>query len=197
MGKRYVMESKINISELKIPGCYLIQSFCTEDSRGRFVKFYHDEIFSSRGITLNFKELFYTVSCKKTLRGIHFQEPRHQGKLIHCVKGQILDLLVDLRNYSPAFGQWQFITLDAERPSSVFLPEGIGHAYLALEDSVVCYCCNELFYAEDDTGIIWNDEELNIQWPLDMIGGEKQLILSDKDRTLQTFCQWKKKNNIL
>ena len=129
------------------------------------------------------------------MRGIHFQEFRQQSKLIHCVKGRILDLLVDLRKNSPTFSQYQFVELDAENPSSVFLPEGLGHAYLVMEDSVVCYCCDELFHAEGDSGIIWNDPSLNIQWPLGAIGGEKQLILSDKDRKLQTFLQWQEKNS--
>lgn len=188
------MASNISISELEISGCYLIQSFYVEDARGRFVKFFHDRIFTSNGISLDFKEIFYTISCKNTLRGIHFQEPRQQSKLIHCIKGRIIDLLVDLRKDSFTFGKWQFIELNGETPSSIFLPEGIGHAYLVIEDAVVCYCCNELFYAEDDSGIVWNDPDLNIQWPLDVIGGENQLILSDKDRKLQTFQQWREKN---
>lgn len=189
------MASNICISELTIPGCYLIQSFCAEDNRGKFVKFFHDKTFAAKGVSLEFKEQFYTVSHKNTLRGIHFQEPRQQGKLIHCMKGRILDLLVDLRKISPTFGRWQFVALDAQKPASVYLPEGVGHGYLVMEDSIVCYCCSEIFYAEDDSGIVWNDPDLNIQWPLEDIGGADQLILSDKDRNLQTFRQWQEKNS--
>lgn len=187
------MASNFSFTELRIPGCYLVHNFCAEDTRGRFLKLYHEDTFSSEGLSLEFKELFYTVSHRGTLRGIHFQEPRQQSKLIHCIKGRIYDLVVDLRKEAPTFGQWQFVLLDAAEGSSVFLPEGVGHAYLVVEDSVVCYCCNEVFYAEDDSGIMWNDPDLNIQWPLDEIGGEDRLILSNKDRNLHSFRRWKEK----
>lgn len=185
------MRNKIN--KLKIPGCYLIEGYCAKDIRGKLVKFFDCKTLQISGMELNFKEIFYTVSHKNTLRGIHFQEPRQQGKLVHCISGSILDVFVDLRKDSPTFGKWDSIELSGDQPISIYLPDGIGHAYLVLADSVVCYCCTESFYPEDDTGIIWNDPDLNIDWALKRIGGEEKIILSQKDQNLQSFQQWQKK----
>lgn len=182
------------ITELKIPGCLLIEGYCSNDFRGSFIKFFDCKIFHDLGFEPIFKEAFYTVSCKNTLRGIHFQNPRQQAKLVHCINGRILDVFVDLRRNSPTYGNWDSIEISNEVPVSIYLPEGIGHAYLALEDSLVCYCCTETFYSEDDTGIIWNDPDLKISWPLDNIGGEEKVILSHKDQNLQTFRQWHEKH---
>lgn len=182
------------ITKLKIPGCYLIEGYCAKDIRGKFVKFFDCKTLKIAGIELNFKEIFYTVSRKNTLRGIHFQEPRQQGKLVHCISGRMLDVLVDLRKDSPTYGKWDAVELSDDQSVSIYLPEGIGHAYLVLADSVMCYCCTESFYPEDDTGIIWNDPDLKIAWPLERAGGEESLILSQKDQNLQSFRQWEEKH---
>ena len=181
------------IAGLKIPGCCQIEGYCAKDIRGKFVKFFDCKTLQIAGMELNFKEIFYTISCKNTLRGIHFQEPRQQGKLIHCISGHVLDVFVDLRKDSPTFGKWDSIELSGEHSISIYLPEGIGHAYLALADSVMCYCCTESFYPEDDTGIIWNDSDLNIDWPLKCVDREG-IILSQKDQNLQSFRQWQEKH---
>lgn len=184
------MESSFDVLALELPGCYLIKSQSASDVRGDFVKFFHAPFFSKANIELDFKELFYTVSKKGVIRGIHFQEPHYQGKLVHCLSGKVIDMIVDLRAASPTYKQYKFVELNGCCPSSIYIPAGIGHAYLVVEDSIVCYCCTEVYYPSDDTGIIWNDHTLNIHWPLDAIGGADKIIVSEKDKSLPDFISW-------
>lgn len=181
------MIQKWEIDELDLKGAYLIKPFISYDNRGRFIKDYSKEIFELSGIKHDLKEVFYTVSYKGVIRALHFQEVKQQAKLVRCIKGKIFDVIVDLRKNSPTYKEWRGFYLSDENNIELLVPEHFAHGYLVLEDSIVSYKCAEKFYGEYDSGIMWNDETLNINWPLDEIGGIENIILSEKDQNLQSF----------
>lgn len=187
---------KFNFEEIEIKGAYLIKPFYSADERGGFIKDYNVDEYNKSGITHELKEVFYTISKKGVIRAIHFQLVKQQAKLVRCIKGHIFDVIVDLRPGLPTFGQWKGFDLSEENMNTLYVPEYCGHGYLVLEDSIVSYKCNEVFYGEYDSGIIWNDPQININWPLELIGGKKNLIISDKDKKLQSFNDYKKLKTI-
>lgn len=185
------MIQKFQFTELKLKGAYLIQPFCATDERGGLIKDYNCETFKANGIEHDLKEVFYTLSKKGVIRAIHFQLVKQQAKLVRCVSGHVYDVIVDLRPDSPTFGQWLAFDLTGENMKSLLIPEYFGHGYLVLEDSIVSYKCAETFYAEGDSGILWNDKDLDIDWPLELIGGRDKLIISEKDCNLLSFEKYK------
>lgn len=187
------MIQKFNIEETKFKGAYLITPFCATDERGSFIKDYNVDVFAEWGIEHDLREIFYTVSKRGVIRALHFQEIKQQPKLVRCISGHIYDVIVDLRKNSETFGQWQAFELTGENMNSLLIPAGFAHGYLVLEDSIVSYKCAEVFCAEGDTGIYWNDETLGIDWPLELIGGPDKLIISEKDKMLQSLDEYKLK----
>lgn len=185
------MIQKFEIKENRLKDSYMISPFIASDERGYFIKDYNIDTFCSWGLEHRLKEVFYTVSKKGVIRALHFQVGKQQAKLVRCISGHIYDVIVDLRKDSSTFGKWEGFHLTGENLCSIYVPEYFGHGYLVLEDAVVSYKCNEVFYAEGDSGIIYNDPEINIQWPLDQIGGEDNLIISDKDKGLSGFKEYR------
>lgn len=181
------MTRKFKFEELPLKGAYKIQPFYATDERGGLVKDYNIDTFKSNGIDLNLKEVFYTISKRGVIRAIHFQLDKQQAKLVRCISGHVYDIIVDLRPESPTFGQWLGFDLTGENQVELYIPEYFGHGYLVLEDSVVSYKCGEVFYAEGDSGIMYNDPDLSVEWPFDKIGGIENLIISNKDLNLQSF----------
>ena len=107
--------------------------------------------------------------------------------------GNVYDVIVDLRPDSPTFGKWEAFDLTGENMLELYIPEHFGHGYLVLEDSVVSYKCAEVFHAEGDSGIMYNDSDININWPFDKISGINNLIISEKDLNLISFKDYKEK----
>ena len=184
------MMQKFSFQETEIQGLYLIDPFCSWDERGYFLKDYSREVFEANGITHNLQEVFYTNSHRGVIRAMHFQREKQQPKLVRCVFGKVYDVVCDLRKDSATFGKWLGFELSEENKRELLVPAGCGHGYLVLEHSIVSYKCAEKFYGEYDDGILWNDPDLAIQWPLDQVG---EIILSEKDKQLQTFAEFKKK----
>ncbi|MBS5113603.1 MAG: dTDP-4-dehydrorhamnose 3,5-epimerase [Coprobacillus cateniformis] len=184
------MIQKFEFSELDLKGAYLIKPFISWDNRGCFIKDYSKEIFEQQGINYDLQEVFYTVSHKGVIRALHFQEKKQQAKLVRCIKGKIYDVIVDLRKDSPTYKQWKGFYLSDENNNELLVPKHFAHGYLVLEDSIVSYKCAEKFYGEYDSGIIWDDPKLNIEWPIDEIGGLEKIINSEKDKNLQSFEEW-------
>ncbi|MBE0067688.1 dTDP-4-dehydrorhamnose 3,5-epimerase [Thermoanaerobacterium thermosaccharolyticum] len=184
------MIQKFTFEELDLNGAYIIRPFIAYDERGYFIKDYSEEIFKENGLHHDLKEVFYTSSRKGVIRGIHFQRVKEQAKLVRCIYGKIYDVIVDLRKNSPTFGEWRGFYLSEENKNELYIPKHFGHGYLAIEPSIVSYKCAEKFYGEYDDGIIWNDPEIGIDWPLDMVD---EVILSDKDKNLQSFKEFKNK----
>lgn len=190
------MVQKFDFKELDLNGAYLITPFCATDDRGGLIKDYNIDTFRANGIEHELKEVFYTISKRGVIRAIHFQLIKEQAKLVRCVSGHVYDVIVDLRENSPTFGQWRGFDLTGENQLELYVPEGFGHGYLVLEDSVVSYKCGEVFYGEGDSGIMYNDPDIGIEWPFDTIGGIDNLIISDKDLNLMSLAKYKKIFNI-
>ncbi|MEF9892073.1 MAG: dTDP-4-dehydrorhamnose 3,5-epimerase [Anaerorhabdus sp.] len=184
------MNTKWEFAETKIKGLYEITPFSSDDIRGNFTKDYSKDAFLNNGITHSLEETFYTRSFKGVIRAIHFQRVHQQPKLVRCIYGHVYDVVVDLRKDSPTFKQWIGFDLTGENSREILVPAGCGHGYLVLEDSVVSYKCSEKFYGEYDDGIMWNDKEINIDWPLNEIGGIENLIIAEKDLKLQAFIDF-------
>lgn len=184
------MITKFNFEELDLKGAFKIQPFYATDERGGFIKDYNIDIFKSNGIEHELKEVFYTISKKGVIRAIHFQLIKQQAKLVRCISGHVYDVIVDLRPDSPTFGQWRGFDLTGENQVELYVPQYFGHGYLVLEDSVVSYKCGEVFYGEGDSGIMYNDKDINIQWPFEKIGGIENMIISEKDKNLMNFKEY-------
>jgi dTDP-4-dehydrorhamnose 3,5-epimerase len=185
------MSSKLIIETTDIADLMIIHPFVTEDLRGSFIKDFSQEVFNENGFDFNIQEVFYTKSIKGVIRALHFQEKIEQAKLIRCIKGEIFDVVVDLRFGSLTFGKWRSFNLSEYNHVQVLVPKGFAHGYFVIEDAVVSYKCDEKFYPEFDSGIIWNDKEINIDWPLHLID---KIIISDRDRNLITFSEFKMLN---
>lgn len=184
------MIQKFSFEKTNFEGVILVKPFFATDERGYFIKDYSQEVFEQNGIRHDLKEVFYTVSNKGVIRAIHFQRVREQAKLVRVVKGHVFDIVVDLRPQSSTFGKWESFDLSDENKNEILIPEHFGHGYFVLEDSIVSYKCAEKFYGEYDDGIIWNDKDIAVDWPLNQID---HVILSDKDKNLQTFAEFKRK----
>lgn len=183
------MNTKFNFEKTEIEGLIKVTPFNAEDVRGRFTKDYSKEVFEANGISHNLAEVFYTTSHKGVIRALHFQRVKQQPKLVRCICGHVWDVVVDLRKDSPTFKKWLAFDLTGENNVEVLVPAGCAHGYLVLEHSVVSYKCAEKFYGEYDDGIMWNDPDIGVEWPLDKIHGEQNLILAEKDKNLQSFAQ--------
>lgn len=184
------MIQKFEFHETEILGLIEVTPFNADDVRGCFTKDYSKEVFENNGIYHDLAEVFYTTSHKGVIRALHFQRVKQQPKLVRCIWGHVWDVVVDLRKDSPTFKKWLAFDLIGEKHNEILVPAGCAHGYLVLENSIVSYKCGEKFYGEYDDGIMWNDPEIGVAWPLDKVGGIDRVILADKDKTLQTFTQF-------
>lgn len=189
------MIQKWNFEELDLKDSFLITPFYASDDRGGLIKDYNVDTFKDHGIDYDLKEVFYTLSKKGVIRAIHFQLIKQQPKLVRCVSGHIYDVIVDLRPDSPTYGQWRGFHLTSENMKSILIPKFFGHGYLVIEDSIVSYKAGEVFYSEGDSGIMYNDPDIGIEWPFDLIGSNKELIISEKDLNLMSFKEYNLKVN--
>lgn len=184
------MIQKFEFKEAEIKGLIEVTPFNADDIRGCFTKDYSKEVFEANGIKHDLMEVFYTTSYKGVIRALHFQREKQQPKLVRCIHGHIYDVVVDLRKDSSTFKKWLGFDLTGENHNEILVPAGCAHGYLVLEESIVSYKCAEKFYGEYDDGIMWNDTDINVKWPLEQIGGEDRMIIADKDKNLQTFQQF-------
>ena len=182
---------KFEFKELRLKGAYLIRPFYAPDERGGFLKDYNIDTFHVNGIEHELKEVFYTISKRGVIRATHFQLVKQQAKLVRCVSGHVYDVIVDLRPESPTFGKWEGFDLSGDNQMELYVPQYFGHGYLVIEDSVVSYKCGEVFYGEGDSGIMYNDPEIGISWPMELIGGDQNMIISEKDKKLMSFNDYK------
>ncbi|MES2517494.1 MAG: dTDP-4-dehydrorhamnose 3,5-epimerase [Bacteroidota bacterium] len=153
-----------------------------EDERGLFYESYNQKLYAANGITENFVQDNYSWSKKGVVRGLHFQyDPFAQGKLVRCMTGKVMDVVVDIRRNSPTFGQHEKFILDAAIGNMLYVPAGFAHGFVALEETIFVYKCTEYWDKGSESGIIYNDPELNIDW------GIENPIVSAKDLILPTF----------
>ena len=178
------MNQKWNFQETEISGLIDVAPFNAEDIRGCFTKDYSKEVFEANGIHHDLAEVFYTTSHKGVIRALHFQRVKQQPKLVRCIWGHVWDVVVDVRKDSPTFKKWLAFDLIGEKHNEILVPAGCAHGYLVLEDSIVSYKCGEKFYGEYDDGIMWNDPDIGVAWPLELIGGEENIILAEDRKSV-------------
>jgi len=171
---------KFNFIETKINGVYVIEPKVFGDNRGFFMETYNKQDFFEAGLTMEFVQDNESKSKKGVLRGLHFQTKHTQGKLVRVTEGKVFDVAVDLRSGSPTFGKWEGVILTAENKKQFYVPEGFAHGFLVMSDvAVFNYKCTDYYAPQHDSGLLWNDEDIDIQWPLD---GIEEILLSDKDK---------------
>lgn len=181
------MGSDVKVRELKIPGAWEITPAVHGDSRGHFFEWLTDKGFSSfAGHRLDVRQANCSVSSAGVLRGLHFAEvPPSQAKYVTCVRGAVFDVVVDIRVGSPTFGQWDSVLLDDTEHRTIYLSEGLGHGFLALQDdSTVMYLCSAEYNPQREHTICATDPALGIDWPL--VGGAPP-NLSDRDAAAPSF----------
>jgi dTDP-4-dehydrorhamnose 3,5-epimerase len=163
--------------QLSICGIMLIEPKLFKDPRGFFMETYKYSDFAQRGISELFVQDNLSRSAKGVLRGLHYQQnPHAQGKLVQCLRGSIFDVAVDIRKGSPEFGQWVSAELSGENNHMLYIPAGFAHAFVVLSESAdVVYKCTKEYSPESDRGIIWNDPDIHITWPV------QDPLVSEKD----------------
>jgi dTDP-4-dehydrorhamnose 3,5-epimerase len=164
-------------------GIVVIEPKIFSDSRGYFFESYNEEAFKKASIPVTFRQDNESLSSKGVLRGLHFQNPPwEQGKLVRVASGAVLDVAVDIRKNSPSYGKHFVVELSAKNKKMMWIPPGFAHGFLALEDDTLfLYKCTNVYNKESESGIIWNDSFLNINW------GINNPNVSEKDLELQNF----------
>lgn len=183
-----------SIENCKIDGLKIIHPFYVEDERGFFLKSFEQDIFASFGLDNVISEDFESFSYKNVIRGMHFQVHNPQIKMVRAITGKIMDVAVDLRKDSPAFGEWESVILSEENHDVFWIPAGFAHGFRVLTDNaIVSYKCVGKYDKETDTGIRWNDEDISIDWGMD----EARAIVSEKDKMLMSFDDFRDKYKYL
>lgn len=166
----------MEFQQTPLPGVILVVPRVFADARGFFFESYHAEKFKAGGISLPFVQDNHSRSVKGTLRGLHAQFRKPQGKLVRCLQGEIYDVAVDARKSSPHFGKWFGTTLTAENKHMLYVPPGFVHGFCVVSDTAeVEYKCTDLYDPGYELTVIWNDPAIGIDWPT------KEPLLSDKD----------------
>ena len=141
---------------------------------------YNKNDFYAEGLKMDFVQDNQSMSSKGVLRGLHFQKEHPQGKLVRVLRGEVFDVAVDIRKGSKTFGKWYGVILSAENKKQFYISEGFAHGFLVLSDEVeFAYKCTDFYRPDDEGGIIWNDSDIGIDWP---INKDIELIISDKDK---------------
>ncbi|KHT52335.1 dTDP-4-dehydrorhamnose 3,5-epimerase [Vibrio sinaloensis] len=173
----------MNITRTKLEGCIIIEPKVFGDERGYFLESYHKERYEQvAGIREQFVQDNRSRSRKGVLRGLHFQKTKPQGKLVTVTSGKVFDVAVDLRPESSTFGQYESVVLTEENHLQFYIPPGFAHGFLVLSDiAEFQYKCTSYYDPTDESGIMWNDPDIAIDWPT------RTPILSEKDREQPTF----------
>ena len=181
----------MNITKTDIEGLIIIEPQIFKDSRGAFFESWNAKKFKQLGINEDFVQDNQSVSSKGVLRGLHFQNPPYaQAKLVRVIEGSVLDVAVDLRKNSPTYGKHFSVILSEQNNKSFFIPKGFAHGFLSLEDNTVFnYKCSDYYNKESEGSLLWNDEDLKIDWQID------NPLISEKDLKADFFKNFKTKFN--
>ena len=175
----------IEIEPSKLNGVYKLTPKIISDERGRFVKTFHQSTYDSLGSETDYAEEYYTVSHKNVIRGLHFQlPPMEHSKIVCCIEGHAVDVVVDLRRNSPTYGEFEMFDLNSTNSISIFIPKGMAHGFCAMVDNtILMYKVSTEYSPAYDTGILWNS--VGVPWSI------TDGILSAKDRNLPAFVAYK------
>ena len=169
----------LTFEKTKIDGVFIIIPKVFGDERGYFMETYSEKDFKEAGLNYTFVQDNQSSSKKGVLRGLHFQKLHPQAKLVRVLKGEVFDVAVDLRENSPTYGQWVGEVLSEENKKQLLIPRGFAHGFLVLSDTAeFAYKCDDFYHPEEEGGIIYNDEDVNIEWP----AIDAEYILSEKDQ---------------
>jgi len=179
----------MNLRKTKIEGLVILKPKMLEDNRGYFMESYNQKNIKKLIGDISFVQQNESESFKGVLRGLHFQKPPFaQSKLVRCVKGNVLDVALDLRKNSKTYGHFETTILSSENKEQLFVPKGFAHGFIVLSQSaVLSYKVDNYYTPKSESGIIWNDKDLKINWPI------KNPIISNKDRNNLSFREYKDK----
>ena len=173
---------KFKFTYTEIEGVFIAEPAVFPDERGYFMETYNENDFKEEGIDLTFVQDNQSKSSKGVLRGLHFQKTQPQGKLVRVISGEVFDVAVDLRKASRTYGKWIGVRLSAENKKQFFIPKGFAHGFVVLSDEAeFVYKCTDFYKGDDEGGILWNDPDIGIEWPIEDIG-EDNILLSEKDK---------------
>ena len=176
-----------------IEGLKVIEPAVFGDARGYFMETYNYNDFKEAGIDCEFVQDNQSSSTKGVLRGLHFQINFPQDKLVRVVNGEVFDVAVDLRKGSKTFGKWYGVVLSAENKKQFFIPKDFAHGFIVLSDEAeFCYKVTDFYHPNDEGGLMWNDPEIGVEWPMPEGMTDKDLILSDKDKVHPSFSEYVK-----
>ena len=176
LGAEFAEAMSLKIRQTTIPEVLLVEPQVFADPRGFFLETFHRTKYAEAGLDKVFVQDNHSRSCKGTIRGLHYQLPRPQGKLVYIVTGEIFDVAVDIRRGSPHFGKWAGQILSESNKRQFYIPPGFAHGFCVLSEIAdVTYKCTELYSPSDDRGILWSDDAIGIDWP------SVEPLLSDKD----------------
>lgn len=163
-----------------LPGVCIIEPQVHGDERGFFLESYHEQRYRECGIDMAFVQDNISFSVQHTLRGLHYQYPRQQAKLVQVLQGEIFDVAVDIRRGSPTWGQWTGIVISAENKRQVYIPQGFAHGFcVTSKTALFLYKCSAVYVPEDEGGVRWDDPHLAIQWPV------HTPVLSQRDQSFE------------
>lgn len=184
--------AKFKREETGIEGLFVIEPTVFEDERGYFMETYNENDFKEIGIDVKFVQDNQSKSKKGVLRGLHIQQNFPQSKLVRVVSGAVYDVAVDLRPGSKTYGKYFSVELSAENKKQFFIPKNFAHGFLVLSDEAeFTYKVDDFYHPNDELGLLWNDPDINVAWPLEKIGGVENLILSEKDKVQKTLKKGK------
>ena len=162
-----IIRAALKVTETSLPGVLLIEPNVYEDARGFFMETYHVERFRKLGIDATFVQDNHSRSARGVVRGLHYQEPNPQGKLVRCTRGTLFDVAVDVRKGSPTFGKGYSQELSEENKLMLWIPPGFAHGFCAVTELAdLVYKCTALYDAANDRAVLWNDPDLGIDWPI-------------------------------
>jgi dTDP-4-dehydrorhamnose 3,5-epimerase len=176
---------KFNFIKTDIDGVFIIEPTAFGDERGYFMETYQYNDFANAGIDVKFVQDNQSMSKKGVLRGLHFQKEFPQSKLVRVIKGEVYDVAVDLRKDSETYGKHVAVLLSEENRRQFFIPRGFAHGFLVVSDTAeFVYKVDDFYHPNDEGGLMWNDPELGIDWPID---DNMEITLSDKDKLNPTL----------
>lgn len=183
---------KLAFNKTNIEGVYIIEPQVYGDHRGYFMETYNENDFIENGLNIKFVQDNQSASKKGVLRGLHFQKNYPQTKLVRVLTGEVFDVAVDLRKNSKTYGKYVGVILSGENKKQFLIPKGFAHGFVVMSDyAEFAYKCDDFYHPEDEGGILWNDKEINIEWP--NVG---EVILSEKDKKNPTLKESKMKFNL-
>jgi len=167
----------MKVMESDLPGMLLIEPEVRGDARGYFMETWNVARYEQAGLSARFVQDNVSYSARGALRGLHFQNPNAQGKLVYVLQGEVFDVAVDIRLGSPTFGRWAGVTLSGDNKRQVYIPEGFAHGFCVIsERALLAYKCTDFYNPEAEASVLWNDPDIGIDWPV------KLPILSDRDK---------------